>query len=374
MIDHKEIQKTAAQYGKNVTIATLGGHSALDVCRGAKDEGFKTIVVAKRGRERTYTEHYKTEGKRGIVDDVIVVENFSDLTSEHVQKELLKKNALFVNSRYFWVYCNIDEIENNFRVPILGSRSLVRKEERDEEKNQYFLLEEAGIRTPKRFSNPKDIDRLALVKVAEAARHYERAYFFVKDGKDFEKKSKQWIENMLITKEALDRAVIEEVITGAHVNFNFYYSPLNKKIELLGTDIRRQTNVDGLLRLTAEEQLEILKHQRVQYVETGHQAITIKESLIEKAYDAAEKFIAATQKHYPPGILGAFALQGAIIPGPPAEELVVFDVSMRIPGSPGTRYTPYGHYMYGEDISVGRRIAMEVKEALKKNKLGEIVT
>ena len=30
---------------KNITIAVLGSHSALDVCRGAKDLGFKTLVI-----------------------------------------------------------------------------------------------------------------------------------------------------------------------------------------------------------------------------------------------------------------------------------------------------------------------------------------
>ncbi len=33
---------------QNVTIAVLGSHSALDVCRGAKDEGFKTLVIVEK--------------------------------------------------------------------------------------------------------------------------------------------------------------------------------------------------------------------------------------------------------------------------------------------------------------------------------------
>src|SRR3989338_5498913 len=30
---------------KNITIGVLGGHSALDVCRGAKKLGFRTVAV-----------------------------------------------------------------------------------------------------------------------------------------------------------------------------------------------------------------------------------------------------------------------------------------------------------------------------------------
>jgi 5-formaminoimidazole-4-carboxamide-1-beta-D-ribofuranosyl 5'-monophosphate synthetase len=33
----------------NMTIASIGSHSALDVARGAKDEGFKTLVITQKG-------------------------------------------------------------------------------------------------------------------------------------------------------------------------------------------------------------------------------------------------------------------------------------------------------------------------------------
>ena len=69
--------------------------------------------------------------------------------------------------------------------------------------------------------------------------------------------------------------------------------------------------MDGLLRLTAEEQKEVLRHEQAKYVETGHVAVTVKESLLGKAYDAAERFVKATQKHFSPGIIGPFALQGS---------------------------------------------------------------
>ena len=56
------------------------------------------------------------------------------------------------------------------------------------------------------------------------------------------------------------------------------------------------------------------------------------------------------------------------------EEFVIFDVSMRIPGSPGIRSTPYSGYMYGDSISYGERIAMEIQTALKSGKLELVVT
>jgi len=359
---------------KNLRIASLGGHSALDVCRGAKSAGFETVVVAERGREKTYSKYYKTRNGKGCIDHIILVDKFKDVTKPEVQKKLRELNALFVHSRYFWVYCDYQQIENDFNVPILGNRSLVRKEERDEPNNQYFLLREAGIKIPKQFSDPKDIDRQVIVKAAEADRKYERAFFLVHTYKDYVKESKRRIKSGVIDEKSLKEAVIEEFVLGPQINLNFFYSPLSGELELLGTDTRRQTNIDGMLRLTATEQIEVLKHVRPKFIENGHIAITIKESLIEKAYDAGEKFVHAVAKHYPPGMIGPFALQGAITPGPPKEELYVFDVSMRIPGSPGSMFTPYSGYLYGENISFGRRIAMEVKEAISDNKLNKIIT
>ena len=112
---------------KNIRIGSLGGHSALDVCRGAKREGFETVVVVQKGREKTYSQYYKTRGDKGCVDHVIVVDNFGDIVLPEIQEQLRKLNVVFVHSRYFWVYCDFNKIENDFLVPILGSRELVRK-------------------------------------------------------------------------------------------------------------------------------------------------------------------------------------------------------------------------------------------------------
>lgn len=366
----------------NLRVASLGGHSALDVCRGAKAEGFETVVVAQKGREETYSKHFKTRpstgsgqaGSKGCVDHVIVVDSFADVVKPEVQEQLRALNAIFIHSRYFWVYCDYKEVENNFNVPIFGSRQLVRKEERGEDKNQYFLLEQARIKLPKQFKSAEEIDRLVIVKAAEASRGYERAFFLASSFDEYKASSQKLVNDGVITADSLQAAVIEEFVVGPQLNLNFFYSPLDGEVELMGTDTRRQTNIDGLLRLTAPEQVEVLKHVRPQYIENGHQAVTIKESLIEKAFAAGEAFVSAVQQHYPPGMIGPFALQGAITAGPPAEELLVFDVSMRIPGSPGTMFTPYTGYLHGENISIGRRIAQEIKKALETKRLPELLT
>lgn len=375
MIAQKQLQGVIGKYDKNkLTIGTLGGHSALDVCRGAKDEGLRTVVVCQKGRENTYEKYYKSWEGRGVVDEIILVNKFSEITSDPVQQKLRELNTIFVQSRYFWVYCNYKEIENKFLVPIFGSRSMLKAEERTGKDNQYRLLEKAGIKMPKRFADPRKIDRLVLVKATEAARGYERAFFFANSYEDYKAKAKEMIQKKIITAAAAKKAVVEEFVVGAQVNFNYFYSPLTGELELLGTDTRRQTNIDGILRLTAAEQLEMMKYVKPQYVETGHVAVTVKESLLEKVFDAGERFVAAAKKLYPPGIMGPFALQAAVTPGPPSEEIIVFDISPRIPGSPGIAATPYSNYLYGRPVTTGKRIAMEVRQAIRQNRLHDIVT
>jgi 5-formaminoimidazole-4-carboxamide-1-(beta)-D-ribofuranosyl 5'-monophosphate synthetase len=376
MIKIKEIQKLVSSYNKNdISIGVLGGHSGLDVCRGAKKHGFQTIAVCQKGREKTYTQYYKTrKDGRGCIDKTIVLDKFADITKPKVQEELRKNNTIFIHNRYFWVYFDFDDIENNFNIPIFGTRSMLKLEERDIPKNQYYLLKKAGIRFPKIYKSPKDIDKLAIVKVNEAIRGYERAFFYAVNYNDYKKKSEYLLKKKMITKNALKNAVIEEYIIGAQVNFNYFYSLIDDELEIMGTDTRRQTNLDGLIRLPANEQLEVLKYMKPKIIETGHIAATTKESIIEKIFTLGEKFVKTTKKEYPPGIIGPFALQGAIAADKGKEEMVVFDVSMRIPGSPLTRFTPHSGYLYGDSISYGERIAMEIKKAAELDRLKDIVT
>jgi 5-formaminoimidazole-4-carboxamide-1-(beta)-D-ribofuranosyl 5'-monophosphate synthetase len=251
---------------------------------------------------------------------------------------------------------------------------MIKLEERDVPKNQYYLLDKAGIRYPKIFNNPSEIDRLVIVKVNEAIRGYERAFFYATNSKDYENKAAELLKKKIITKDALEKAVIEEYVVGAQINFNYFYSVINNELEIMGTDTRRQTNLDGLIRLPANEQLEVLKYLKPKIIETGHIAATTKESIIEKIFMLGEKFVSITQKEYPPGIIGPFALQGAIAADKGREEMVVFDVSLRIPGSPLTRFTPHSGYLYGDSISYGERISIEIKKALETDRLLEILT
>ncbi|MCL7396586.1 MAG: formate--phosphoribosylaminoimidazolecarboxamide ligase family protein [Thaumarchaeota archaeon] len=374
-----EITSILGKYSKNqLTIGILGTHSALEVCRGAKDEGFKTVVICQKKREKIYSNYFISRerfGKRvGIIDDVIILERFRDIARDEVQEELRRKNTILIPHRGLSVYVGYEVIENMLRVPIFGNRYLLKIEERGVDFDQYKLLDKAGIPYPRIYRSPDEIDRPVIVKVSEAVREYERAFFLASSPREFEEKSRDLIEKKLVTRQAIEKAVIEELIVGAYFNFNFFYSPLDGEIELLGIDMRRQTNLDGLLRLPVTQQLEVLKFIEVRNIEVGHIACTIRESLLERAFELAERFVKTTQDTCPPGVIGPFALQSIVVPGPPQEEIIVYDVSVRVPGSPGVKFTPYSENLWGFPISVGRRIAMEIKEALREDRLEEVLT
>ena len=355
---------------RDITIAVLGSHSALDVCRGAKDEGFSTLVIAEKGREKTYTTYF------GCVDQCIIVDKFRNILTANVQKQLQQYNPILIPHRSLEAYLDFDyhAIENDIHIPFFGNKYLLKIEERKTKPNQYDVLDEANIRYPKHFHSHQDIDRLCIVKVSEQERAFERAFFLVSSYKDYVKKSKEMIRSEKITKEALSTAVIEEFVMGTPVNFNFFYSPIYNRVELMGTDTRRQTNLDGFLRVPAMYQDTVLQSTPLTFEESGHIAVTVLESMLEKAFELGEAFVKAAKKLYPPGIIGPFALQSIITSGPPKKDIIIIDVSPRMPGSPGIAFGPYSGYLWGESMSAGRRVVKEIKEAVKTKQLKKIVT
>ncbi|MFH1306056.1 MAG: formate--phosphoribosylaminoimidazolecarboxamide ligase family protein [Candidatus Micrarchaeota archaeon] len=373
----EKAKKLASSY-KNPLIAVLGSHSALDICQGAKVHQLPNLVICQKGRDVVYSKYYKTRstsiGSAGCVDSTLMLDKFSDIANSSIVLKLQKKEAIFIPHRSFSVYVGYDKIENEFEVPIFGNRNLLRAEERNVKKNQRYLLEKAGINIPKIFSSPSEIDTLCIIKASEAKRKWERAFFFASTPEQYEQKSKEMLEKGIITKEGLEEALIEEFVLGAPFNFNFFYSPLTGELELLGIDTRRQTNLDGWLHLPAQQQLELAKIAKVNNIEVGHIACTLRESLLQKVFEAGEKFVKICKEEYSPGLIGPFALQGAVSPAEKGEDIYVFDVSFRVPGSPGTRFTPYTEYLFGKSASVGNRISYEVKQALKLNKMDKIVT
>jgi 5-formaminoimidazole-4-carboxamide-1-(beta)-D-ribofuranosyl 5'-monophosphate synthetase len=384
MIERKEITKVLSEYDfDKTTIGVLASHSALDVCDGAVEEGLRTYAVCEKGREKTYTEYFKAQrrnGKliRGIVDIADVYTRFDEILKTENQKKLRDKNAIFIPNRSFTSYCGIDEIEDNFRVPMFGSRNLLRSEERGIERDYYWLLEKAGLPYPEKIKNPEDIDSLVMVKLPHAVKKLERGFFTAASFDEFKQKSEAFLRQGIITQEALANARIERYIIGPVFNLDMFYSPIEEemsKIELLGIDWRFETSLDGHVRLPAPQQLTLNERQLTpEYTVCGHNCATLRESLLEDVFELSEKYVRATQKYYKPGIIGPFCLQTCVDKD---MNFYVYDVAPRVGGGTNVHVSvghPYGNTLWRKPMSTGRRVATEIRHAIEQDRVEEIVT
>lgn len=385
MISREKVLEALERYDlEKAKIGVLASHSALDVCDGAIDEGFQTLAICEKGREEPYTRYFKAarspDGKliRGMVDKTIVFDKFKEILLPENQDRIIKENAIFVPHRSLVAYAGIDGVENDFAVPLVGSRNLLRSEERGEDRDYYWMLEKMDLPFPERIENPEDIDSLALVKLPHKVKRLERGFFTAASYKEYVEKVESLLRHDVITKEDLERARIEKYIIGPVFNFDFFYSPLTKeseKLELVGIDWRFETSLDGHVRLPAPQQMTLPESQATpEYTVCGHNSATLRESLLRKVFPLAEKYVEGTQEYYPPGMIGPFTLQTCVDKD---MNFWIYDVSPRVGGGTNVHLAvghPYGNAIWRTNMSTGRRVAFEVRRAIETGELEKIVT
>jgi len=171
---------------------------------------------------------------------------------------------------------------------------------------------------------------------------------------------------------------MEEYVIGPVFNLDFFYSPLEERgarVELIGIDWRFESSLDGHVRLPAEQQLALNEKQRVpEYTVCGHNSATLRESLLENAFELAEKYVRATQQHFAPGMIGPFCLQTCVDKD---LNFFIYDVAPRIGGGTNVHMSvghAYGNALWRGPMSTGRRLAMEVRRGIEQERVEEIVT
>ncbi len=385
MLDRKEIMEIVNRYDVNeIKIGMVASHSALDVCDGAVEEGYPSIAFCQKGREKTYSEYFNTvrDGMgnrvRGFVDQPIVLDKFKEVMEPANQQWMIDNNVIFIPNRSFTSYIELAEIEDNFKVPMLGSRDMLRSEERGEKQDYYWLLEKAGLPFPEKITDPHDINELSIVKLHHAQKKLERGFFTCSSFKEYEEKSQELLRTGIITEDALKDARMEKYVIGPVFNFDFFYSPITTngaKLELIGVDWRFETSLDGHVRLPAPQQMTMAPHQMIpEYTVCGHNSATARESLLEKVFDLGEKYVKASQEHYDVGVIGAFCLQTCVDKD---LNFYIYDVAPRVGGGTNVHMSvghPYGNALWRKPMSTGRRTALEITRAIEMDKLDQIVT
>jgi len=339
------------------SIATLGSHCALQVLKGAKDEGFKTILVCEKKREKLYR-RFK------FIDELIIVEKFSDILNQEIQDKLKQQDAILIPHGTLIAQMSSEEIES-INTPVFGNKWILRWESDREMKEK--LMREAALPMPKPVTDPKDIEKLVIVKRQGAAGG--KGYFMAANEEDYNTKRNQLISEGVISKD--ETLYIQEYAAGVLAYLQFFYSPLTNELEFFGVDQRHESDIEGLGRIPSEQQLKSKKVPSFNVI--GNSPLVLRESLLDEVYTMAENFVKASAKLVPPGMNGPFCIEGVYDEN---AQFSAFEFSARIVA--GTNIfmngSPYTTLIFDEPMSMGRRIAREIKEADTNNQLKNITT
>ncbi len=336
----------------NYKIATIGSHSALQILKGAKEEGFQTICVCLKGREEPYKSF-------GVADEIIVVDDYDDFSK--IENELIKKKAIIIPHASYIAYMGHEKVEK-IKVPYYGNKKIL-KFESDREIERVWL-KDAGLKLPRIFKSPKDIDRPVIVKFHGAGGG--KGYFLAKNEADFNKKIKLHPDK--------EKYTIQEYILGVHMYIHYFYSAITGELEILGFDKRYESNVDSLGRISSRDQMA-LPEAKVDpsYLVVGNIPVVVRESYLPLMFEMGHNVIKQSKKITKNGLWGPFCLETVMTP---EGDIYVFEISARIVAgtNPYVHGSPYSWLKYDKPMSTGRRIALEIKRAIMKNNIDKIIT
>lgn len=340
----------------NVHIGTIGSHSALNIFKGAKEEGFSTICICREKEKKVY-ENF------GVVDKFLIVSNYAELLDKEIQDRLRQLNTILIPHGSFNAY--IGKF-NSLLLPMFGNRELMIWET-DRDKQREWL-ERSGVRMPKKFSSPEEIKGLAIVKYPGAKGG--KGYFIVSSPDEFYEISEEMVKKGLIKEEDVKNAEIQEYILGANIYFSFFYSPVYGRIELIAADRRYESTADALGKVPAKEQIRVDINPT--YTVVGNFPVVLRESLLIQAFEAAESIVEVSKEIAYPGMVGAFCIESIFDEN---ATMYVFEISARIVAGTnvGIPASPYSYILFGENMYMGRRIAREIRLAIEKDMLAELM-
>jgi 5-formaminoimidazole-4-carboxamide-1-(beta)-D-ribofuranosyl 5'-monophosphate synthetase len=347
-----------AATSNKLTIATLGSHCSLQVLKGAKDEGFRTLLVCEKRRLGLYS-------RFNFIDEIVEVSRFAEILGDACQNHLKQTSSVLIPHGTLISQMKSDEIEK-IDIPVFGNKWILRWEADRDLKEK--LMKEAGLKTPQAVRSKNKIKSLCIVKLHGAAGG--RGYYLAWNRESFEEGARRLIDQKIIRGES--DLYIQEFIRGVPVYLQYFYSPITKGLELLGIDRRYESDIDGIGRIPAKQQLGAGSIEP-SYTVVGNIPLVLRESLLEEVYNMGENFVHAAERLVPPGMPGPFCLEGVY---DSEGKFTTFEFSARIVA--GTNLyldgSPYSGLLYDEPMSMGRRIARELKVAKKKGELGKVVT
>ena len=360
MIASDDISKILDNYDLDkIAIGTLGSHSALNIFKGAKEEGFKTVSICKKADAIIYK-------KFPLADEIIFVKDFSELLNRGLQEKLRKLNTVLIPHGSFTAYLSTEQLTDSLYVPMFGNRQLLHWEAGRERQEKW--LSDAGLKLPKTFKKPEDIKGLAIAKLPGAKGG--KGYFLTNSAESFYRKTKEMVSRHLLSKEVVSKIHLQEYALGLNVYPHYFSSIMNGEVEFMGVDRRYESAVDAIGRIPASEQIEVGISPT--YTIVGNIPITLRESLLPELIRMGDNVQKTAKEKAPPGIIGPFCLETVITDN---LEIYTFEISARIVAGTnvGIGTSPYAYLKHGENMYMGRRIALEIKQALKKGRLQQVL-
>lgn len=352
---------------KQLTIGTICSHSALQILYGARVEGFKTVGIIKADRIPVYDAYPAARP-----DAYIEVRDWSEILDERVQRQLIARNTIIIPHGSFVEYIGPSNIIGGFNVPVLGNRNTLEWEGDRDRQRQW--LQKAGVRLPQEFPSPDDIDRKVFIKFRGAKGG--KGFFTASTKDEYYRRLEERVRAGLIKEDDAEHATIQEFLPGVRYYPHYFFSPLKKSVGYrirngalvhLGFD-KRIEPVDEVYRALPEVPPEFMD-----YTITGNQRVTLRESLLPHILSMGKGTVEASQELMPPGMIGPFSLETFYHP---VTGFTVFEISARIVAgtNPFGEGSEYSIWTYGQPVSTGRRIAMEIKAAAESGELEKIVS
>lgn len=339
------------------SVATLGSHCALQVLKGAKDEGLKTLLICEKKREKLYR-------RFPFIDEIVLVDSFNEIMDSRCTNILKENNAVIIPHGTLIAQMDSSEIES-IKAPIFGNKWILRWESDRNMKEKLMI--ESKLKIPRSIPSPTEIKSLTIAKRHGAAGG--KGYFLATNEKDYNKKRDKLIKDGIIKGD--NDLYLQEYALGVSAYLQYFYSELSGELEFFGVDRRYESDIDGLGRIPAQEQIgaDLIPSFNV----VGNSPLVLRESLLEEVYSMGERFVEAARRLVSPGMTGPFCLEGVYDEN---GKFTTFEFSARIVA--GTNLyisgSPYSSLIFDEPMSMGRRIAREIKNATSKNQLGKIVT
>ncbi|MBI1812606.1 formate--phosphoribosylaminoimidazolecarboxamide ligase [Candidatus Peregrinibacteria bacterium] len=349
----------ASQNPRDYVIATMGSHSALQILKGARDEGMRTLVICQKGMERPYQSY-------GVADAMLLVDDWKKGWNAALERELMERNAIVIPHGSFVAYLGHNRVAR-MKAMYYGTKEILEWE--SDRRKERKWLEQSRLLLPRVFKRPEDIDRRVIVKFHGAGGGF--GYFVVKSKEQFEE-----VKRKKYPKEK--DFVIQEYIVGVPLYIHYFHSPITGELEIMSFDKRYESNADSIGRIRAEDQLAANIH--TSYTIVGNMPVVVRESLLPEMFEMGERVVKISQKLCGPktasgkrkGLFGPFCLETIITR---KLQIYVFEISARIVAgtNPYINGSPYTDLKYDVPMSTGRRIAREIKQAIGEGRLEEVL-